>query len=251
LIEQLPKVFFEIHDDLPREGPGDDESTRKAYMMLRDLPENPRILDVGCGPGMQTRWLAHLSNVTIEAVDGYEPYLEQLRRNAEAEGVSEKINAVKGDMFGLKYKNGSFDIIWSEGAIYITGFEKGLREWKRLLTPRGYLVISEVSWLKPDPPDDLKKFWTDNYPAITTIQQNLETATKTGYDVIGYFVLPESSWWDNYYTPLLEKLPAVRAAHRNEAEALTFIGLEELEIDMFRRCSDYYGYVFYILQAKA
>jgi len=50
--EELPKVFWEVHSGLPREGPGDNKSTKKAYMMLEDLPKNPCILDVGCGPGM-------------------------------------------------------------------------------------------------------------------------------------------------------------------------------------------------------
>jgi ubiquinone/menaquinone biosynthesis C-methylase UbiE len=249
LIKQLPKVFFEVHRDLPREGPGDNESTRKAYIMLRDLPENPKILDIGCGPGMQTRWLAHLSNVSIEAIDKYEPYLEQLRKSAEEEGLSDKIRAVNGDMSKLNYKNGFFDIIWSEGSIFIIGFKEGLREWRRLLTSKGYLVVSHVSWLKTDVPEELKQYWEKNYPAITTIQQNLETAAKTGYRIIGYFVLPEESWWENYYTPILRKLPAVREAHGNNEEALKFLASEELEIEMFRRYSDYYGYVFYILQA--
>ncbi len=48
--------------------------------------------------------------------------------------------------------------------------------------------------------------------------------------------------------PFLEKLPAVRAAPRNDEEALTFIASEELEVDVFRKYSEYYGYVFYILQ---
>lgn len=45
--------FFEIHSNLPREGPGDTESTRRALSMMAGLPERPSILDVGCGPGMQ------------------------------------------------------------------------------------------------------------------------------------------------------------------------------------------------------
>ncbi len=44
------EIFWEIHSKLPREGPGDDASTRKAFSMLADLPNAPCILDVGCGP---------------------------------------------------------------------------------------------------------------------------------------------------------------------------------------------------------
>jgi hypothetical protein len=54
----MPKIFWELHNALPRECPGDNESTRKAYLMLEGLPENSRILDIGCGPSMQTIELA-------------------------------------------------------------------------------------------------------------------------------------------------------------------------------------------------
>ncbi|MFB3887897.1 MAG: class I SAM-dependent methyltransferase [Candidatus Bathyarchaeia archaeon] len=247
---KLSKIFFEVHSGLPREGPGDNESTRKAYMMLSNLPQNPKILDIGCGPGMQTRWLAHLSNSSIAAVDNHQPFLDQLTEAAEAEGISDRIHVVKGDMTSLNYADGSFDVVWSEGSIFIIGFEKGLRDWKRLLAPRGYLVTSHASWLKPDPPEEVKRFWAEVDSSITTIQQNLEIATRAGYDVVGYFVLPEKSWWDNYYTPILEKLPALRKAHAGDEEALRYVEFEELEIDMFRRYSDYYGYVFYVLQSR-
>jgi len=56
--EKMTKIFWEVHNALPRECSGDNESTRKTYLMLEGLPENPRILDIGCGPGMQTIELA-------------------------------------------------------------------------------------------------------------------------------------------------------------------------------------------------
>lgn len=70
--DNLPEIFWEVHSGLPREGPGDNKSTRKAYMMLGDLPENPRILDIGCGPGMQTVELAKLSSLRDKYKDDEE-----------------------------------------------------------------------------------------------------------------------------------------------------------------------------------
>ena len=43
----MVNVFFVIHRDLFREGPGDNESTGKAYIVLHDLAAKPRVLDVG------------------------------------------------------------------------------------------------------------------------------------------------------------------------------------------------------------
>ena len=103
MLEELPKIFFEVHSNLPREGPGDNKSTKKAYQMLKELPENPRALDVGCGPGMQTIELAKLSGSKIVALDFHQPFLEQLKASAEKENLQHKIETVLGNMFDLKF----------------------------------------------------------------------------------------------------------------------------------------------------
>ena len=69
-------IFWEIHSDLPREGPGDSTSTARAYAAASDLPPQPKILDIGCGPGMQTLDLAKLSGGEIIAIDFHQPFLD-------------------------------------------------------------------------------------------------------------------------------------------------------------------------------
>jgi ubiquinone/menaquinone biosynthesis C-methylase UbiE len=218
--------------------------------MLRDLPEHPCILDIGCGPGMQTIEIAKLSHERIDALDNHQPFLEDLKRRAEEESVSDNITTVSGDMFTLNYENKSFDLIWAEGSIYIIGFERGLREWRKLLTDRGYIVASELSWLKPDPPEEIRKYFAEAYPRMKTIEENLEIARRTGYRIVGCFAIPEKSWWDNYYTPIEQKIPSLKSKYRNDQEALSILACEELEIEMYRKYSDYYGYIFYVMQVE-
>lgn len=248
--EQFPQVFWDVHSDLPREGPGDNESTKKAFNLLKDLPKNPRILDIGCGPGMQTIELAKLSGAQIIALDVHQPFLEQLKNSIKTENLSDKIKAIKGDMFNLEFEDNSFDLIWSEGAIFVIGFEKGLREWKRLLASGGYVVVSEMCWLRPDRPDEIVEFMNNVYPMIKTVEGNLDVVKKCGYRVVDSFDLPAKSWWDNYYDWIEPKLPSMKTKYKDDKEALQFIVYQETEIDMFRKYSDYYGYVFYILQVN-
>lgn len=118
------------------------------------------------------------------------------------------------------------------------------------MTNKGCLVVSEVSWLKPDPPEEVKKFWANEYPAIKTIKENLQIARKNGYRLVSYFVLPEKSWWTNYYTPIETKIASLKAKYRDDKKALHLLTYHELEIEMYLNYSDYYGYVFYIIQVK-
>jgi len=41
-------VFFDVHADLPREGPGNRENILKALTHPGELPVNPKFLDNGC-----------------------------------------------------------------------------------------------------------------------------------------------------------------------------------------------------------
>jgi len=118
--------FLELFGHLPRAGPGDQASTRKAFRMTKELPPASRILDVGCGPGMQTVDLAEISGGHVVALDNLPLMLERVRQTALQAGLTDQIEPCLEDMCEMKFDEESFDVIWSEAAIYILGFRKGL-----------------------------------------------------------------------------------------------------------------------------
>lgn len=241
-------IFYEIHKDIPREGPGDNESTRKAFSMLTDLPKRVNILDIGCGPGMQTIELAKLIDGQIIALDAHEPFLKDLNSAAVKAGVSGKIETVIGTMFSLNYKEESFDLIWSEGAIFIIGFKEGLDYWKRYVKKGGYVVVSELSWISDNPPEEAVQFWNKDYPAMKSREENIKDIKDLGYKLIDDFVIPDSAWMDNYYLPVEKRVSMLKEIYKDDEEAQSQLEGNLLEIDMFRKYSEYYGYVFYIMQ---
>ncbi|MEI7709347.1 MAG: class I SAM-dependent methyltransferase [bacterium] len=243
-----PQVFYEIHKDIPREGPGDNESTRQAFSMLSELSDSPHILEIGCGPGMQTIELAQMTNGLITALDNQKRFLDELEKRAKVAHVEEKIKTVEGSMFALPFSEKSFDLIWAEGAIYIIGFREGLIYWKSFLKENGYIAVTHISWLKDNIPDEPKKFWAEGYPAIATVEKNLEIVEQCGYKNIGHFALPASAWWNDYYTPLEARLKMLREKYKDDKESLDRINQTQREIDLYKNYSDYYGYVFYLMQ---
>jgi len=240
--------FFEIHQDLPREAPGSNESTSKAFGLLTELPACPDILDIGCGPGMQTMQIAQLTDGQITALDKTEAFLQELERRKLAAGLDEKIRTVSGDMFSLPFARESFNVIWSEGAIYIIGFERGLREWKAFLKPKGYLVVSELTWLQDDPPEEIAQFWASHYPAMKCARDTEKLIQQEGYSLIHRFTLPESDWWTHYYTLLEERVARLRQRQPMDVLMKECLDQAQQEIDLYRKYSEYYGYMFFVMQ---
>ena len=245
----VDEIFLEIHKDLPREGPGRNKYTRKAFHMLPSI-KNPKILDIGCGPGDQTIELAKISNGKIIGIDIYKQYLDDLNSKIIKQNLETKIKVMKQSMFEMDFLKESFDIIWAEGSIYIIGFEKGLIEWNKFIKPDGFLVVHEMTWLQDNPPDKIFNYWRKMYPGITTIEKNIQIIKKCKYDLINHFPLPEDAWWDLYYTPLENRLNLLRKKYENNPHALKTINAEQEEIDLFRRYNKWYGSVFYIMQKK-
>lgn len=243
------KIFFEIHTDLPRESPGRDDFTRQAFESIPTMNQ-PRILDIGCGPGTPTMELARLSDGKVIGLDNHQPYLDRLTRKADEAGLADRVSAVNGSMFEPPFADGDFDLIWAEGAIYIIGFDRGLEEWRRMLRRGGHIAVQEVVWLKSDTrPADLDAFWSEGYPAMRDIPANLAAISKLGYEVVEQFPLPPDVWWDEYYGPLQVRLRMLREKYAGNAEAVALLDDEQVEIDMFHRYSDWYGTAFFVMKS--
>ncbi|MCK5219901.1 methyltransferase domain-containing protein, partial [bacterium] len=231
--EKFRKIFFEIYEHLPRGGPGDAESTGKAFALIKNLSGHPEILDVGCGPGRQTLDLARISPGKIVAVDNHLPFLERLKAAAQRAGLQERVRVEEADMFHLPFEKEAFDLIWSEGAIYNLGFENGLRILGAFLKPGGYLAVSEAVWLKKHPPKELKAKWDEEYPAITDIPENLTMIGKCGYVLLGNFTLPKSSWMDDFYTPMEARIVEVKKRYQHDQEVMDMMPYFQNEIEIY------------------
>jgi len=240
-------IFFELHSGLPREAPGSRETTERAFKALPEPRRFEAILDVGCGPGAHSVQLAELSGAHVHAVDTHEPFLEALRASLRGTQLEQLITAVNADMNQLPFSPGSFDLIWSEGAAYIAGFDTALRSWKPLLRPGGCIALSELTWLRDDPPQELQTFWSTGYPGMQSWSENERSVRQAGYTLLESFALPQQAWWE-YYRPVEQKIRAMRERYRGDSEALEVLQIEEQEIDLYRRYGDYYGYVFFVAE---
>jgi SAM-dependent methyltransferase len=243
------KIFFEVHSGLPREGPGDESSLRRALSLVSGLPPNPRILDIGCGPGTQTLGLLDATSGLVLGLDNHFPFVRELAGKIAAGGLQGRALAVRGDMNQLGIRPQSLDLIWCEGAAYIMGVASAFNSWGQFLKPGGWLAVTEAVWLKPHPPEPVRKLW-EEYPDIKNIPANLGLIAECGYKVAGHFTLPNSAWWDQYYTPMEKRLAELKRSYVSNPQALEILAYHQNEINIYRQYSEYYGYEFFVCQSK-
>lgn len=245
------EMFFELYEGLPRQGPGNRASAARALALCGPLPVAPRIGDFGCGGGGQTLHLSDLlPTSTIDAIDTHAPLVTRLRVALAARGLTSRVHAQIGDMAQPPFPPGSFDLIWSEGALYQIGVAHGFARWRSLLRPHGCIAFTEAVWLRPDPPAEVAAMWDAEYPQLATVAANLAIVANAGYRVLGHFTLPPEAWWDDFYTPMEARIAKLRAKYSGRPDALATLVLLQREVDLHRRYSDWYGYEFFVVRPE-
>ena len=236
-----------LHKGAIRQGPGGDAETEKAIdLAYIDRSAPLKIADIGCGTGSSTLIVARLLNAQITAVDFLQDFLDVLEARAQSEGVADNISCLCASMDDLPFDEGEFDVFWSEGAIYNIGFQKGVADWKRYLKPGGLLIASEISWITSTRPSQIQNYWHSEYPEIDMASSKIKVLEENGYSPIGYFVLPEHCWLDNYYRPMQERFQDFLDRNGNSEEARAGVETEAKEIELFEQYKPYYSYGAYI-----
>jgi SAM-dependent methyltransferase len=244
------QIFFEVFESLPRQGPGSRACAAKALALCHDLPPAPAVLDLGCGVGGQTIHLAELTSGSIVALDSHAPSIKRLRATVAARGLAERIRPVVGDMASPGLPAASFDLVWSEGALYNIGIENALRICHGLLRPGGYLAFTDAVWRKENPPPEVKASFEDDYPTMGRVPDVLAAIARRGFSLIDHFSLPDAAWWDDFYAPMQQHIEDLRCRYADDGEALAVLDQLAQEPAMHRRHSDYYAYEFFVVRRK-
>ena len=200
--------------------------TRKAFRMLPQM-ERPRILDIGCGSGVPTLELARLSQGEVIGIDIDQSALDKFTRRIKKAGLTDRVQAVNCSIFDMDFADESFDIIWSEGSIYVIGFKRGLQEWKRFLKPNGFMVVHDEKG---------------------NVTQKLEQVSSCGYELLGYFILSEETWWTEYFAPLEKLIAEYHTRYTDDPRILEELQQAQGELDMFRKNPELNSSVCFVIK---
>ena len=246
------QLLVDLYQDAQRQGPGGEEQTRLA-ITLSGLKKSRelKIADIGCGSGAATFVLAKTLDAHITAVDIYPEFLNKLAEAASRIGVADHVVTRTESMEQLSFAEEELDAIWSEGAIYNMGFAEGIEAWRKYLKSGGILAVSELTWLTEERPEELQAYWDREYPKVDIASAKMDVLERLGFSPLGYFVLPENCWLDNYYGPIQKRFAEFLERHKKSDAARAIIKAEENEILFYEKYKAFVGYGYYIARKTA
>jgi SAM-dependent methyltransferase len=239
-------LICEYFSSIERQGPGSPEATLRALKFAGNTGENALIADIGCGTGAPTFVLAQQALGHVTGIDLFPAFINRFNSNAAAMNLQNRVKGVVGSMENLPFGNEELDMIWSEGAIYNIGFERGLNEWRKFLKKGGCIAVTDASWFTVNRPAEIDAFWNDAYPGIGTIAQNVAFMQDAGYVPEAVFILPENCWTDHFYALQVNAQEVFLKKYSDNKTALDMVAYQRYEAQMYNRFKKYYGYVFYI-----
>jgi ubiquinone/menaquinone biosynthesis C-methylase UbiE len=110
------------------------------------VPEDAKVLDVGCGGGHLVLDLAERRpRARVTGLDLSEEQLARARERTDAAGFSSRVTLVQGSALELPFDDDSFDVVTSVASIkHWPDQARGVRECVRVLAPGGRLFVFEA-----------------------------------------------------------------------------------------------------------
>ncbi len=171
--------------------------------------------------------LARLGQGEVIGIDIDQPALDKLTLKIKEAGFSNRVQAVNCSILGMVFPDDSFDIIWSEGSIFVIGFERGIQEWNRFLKPNGFMVIHDEKG---------------------NVEEKLEQISNYGYKLRGYFILSEDIWWTEYFAPLEKLVAKWQTSYTEDPYTLEELNQAQRELEMFKNNPERNNSVYFVIQ---
>lgn len=114
------------------------------YAAQLALPPSSQVLEVGCGTGATTRFLAHRDDFfgRVFGVDQSIPFIDAARRFAQDENISDRVDFRVGDAHCLDFPPATFDAVIAHTLIsHVTEPATVLSEMARVVRPGGIVAI--------------------------------------------------------------------------------------------------------------
>jgi SAM-dependent methyltransferase len=194
--------------------------SRDKLLLLGELcriGQGTRLLDLACGKGEMLCLFARDRGAGGVGIDIHAPFLADARARAAELGVERAVTFIDGDAGDPAGLVGSFDIVSCIGATWIGGGLHGtLQLMERWVAPGGWLLVGEVYWAEPPPPQVRER--NESRQDFADLAGTLERFDAAGMDLVE-MVLASPDDWDRHAASQWLNVSDWLAANPDDAEA--------------------------------
>lgn len=175
---------------------------------LLNLKKEDQILDLGAGYGGASRYLAETFGCQIECLNISKKQNAQNTEWNKQSGLDHLINVTEGSFEDIPFNDSSFDIVWSQDAIFHSLYpENVLREVNRVLKDKGEFIFS-TTMMSDDIDETSKKNVTEFFSnlhleSLSSYSTYNTLAKELGFTEIQFLDLSENVSV-NYYRLLMK-----------------------------------------------
>ena len=117
-------------------------------LSLCHIKEAREVLNVGCGIGVASAYIAKKYNCRVVGVDLSEKMIEWSWQRAREARVEDKVEFRAANVLELPFVADRFDIVFCESVLAFVGDKpRAIRECVRVAKPGGYVGLNETFWI--------------------------------------------------------------------------------------------------------
>ncbi len=186
------------------------KTTEWMAQQVQNLNSDFRVLDLGSGYGPAARHLAGKYGAHVTCLNISEEQNQENERRNRQQGLNNLIEIVFGNFKDIPFDDSSFDLVWSQDALFHSdGQDRVLEEAYRVLKPGGQLLFMDILQADDCPDGALKDALgrvNIHHERLGSFQSYTSQAESLGFETIN--VIDKSYQLLVHYTKLRDSVIA-------------------------------------------
>lgn len=156
---ETERYYFEVQAEIGITKHMGGIKATEELIELCHIDKDKYVLDVGCGVGITSCYLARKYGCKVVGIDIYERMIERSRERAKREGVEDRVKFIVADVQNIPFGDNLFHAVIGESITAFPGDkQKAVNEYVRVMNPGGYVGLNESTWIKEKPPKELVEY---------------------------------------------------------------------------------------------